>query len=133
MRSKILPISILLAAILVAGTFLLSSSKEGPQQISPVPISNVSTIDGKQIIEIHAKGGYSPKSTLAKAGVPTVLKVTTSGTFDCSSALTVPSLSYRGNLPATGETLIDVPPQEAGAVVRGVCSMGMYSFTVTFK
>jgi len=95
--------------------------------------NNVSIIDGKQVIQIMAKGGYSPRSSVAKAGMPTVLKIKTSGTFDCSSALVIPSLSYRANLPMSGETLIDVPTQPAGSTLQGVCAMGMYSFSVQFN
>ena len=95
--------------------------------------NNVSIVEGKQVIQIIAKGGYSPRNSVAKAGMPTVLKIKTSGTFDCSSALVIPSLSYRANLPMSGETLIDVPTQPAGSTLQGVCAMGMYSFSVQFN
>ena len=94
---------------------------------------NVTVVDGKQIITISAKGGYSPRVTSAAAGLPTVIKMDTQGTFDCSSALIIPSLSYQKYLPPSGETLIDVPPQKAGAKLQGLCSMGMYNFTVNFN
>lgn len=93
---------------------------------------NVSIVDGKQVITITAKGGYLPRNTTAKAGVPSVLKMDTNGTYDCSIALSIPSIGYRNNLPPQGETLIDVPAQPAGTKMRGICSMGMYSFTVNF-
>lgn len=99
---------------------------------SSVP-NNVSVVDGKQIVTITAKGGYSPRMTTAKADMPTTIKVVTRGTFDCSSALTIPSLSYQKNLPSTGETLIDVPPQSKGTTLKGLCSMGMYSFSIKFE
>lgn len=94
--------------------------------------ANVALVDGKQVITITAKGGYLPRTTTATAGVPTVLKIDTKGTYDCSVALAIPSIGYRNNLPPDGQTLIDVPPQPAGTSMRGVCSMGMYSFTVNF-
>ena len=94
---------------------------------------NVSIVDGKQIISINAKGGYFPRMTIAKAGIPTVIKMNTRGTFDCSAALTIPNLSYRKVLPPSGETLIDVPPQQVGTSMRGLCGMGMYNFTVNFN
>ena len=93
---------------------------------------NVSVVDDKQVITINAKGGYSPRVTTAKAGIPTVIKVATNGTFDCSSALTIPSLSYRSNLSPTGVTDIDVPSQKSGAKLQGLCAMGMYNFSVNF-
>jgi len=95
--------------------------------------ANVSNVGESQVIEISAKGGYSPRETTAKAGTPTTLKIKTSGTFDCSSALTIPKLGYQTNLPPSGETVVDVPPQKAGTVLTGLCSMGMYSFTIRFN
>ena len=102
---------------------------------SSAPTSQAATIstDGKQVIEITAKGGYSPQTTLAKADVPTIIKVKTNGTFDCSSALTIPSLGVTKHLPPSGETLIDVPAQKQGTTLRGLCGMGMYNFTVNFN
>ena len=76
----------------------------------PVAVSQV--VDGKQVIEIKAKGGYTPREILAKADMPTVIKVKTQGTFDCSSALVIPSLNYRSNLSPSGVTEIEVPPQK---------------------
>ena len=95
--------------------------------------TNVSIVGVSQTIEISAKGGYSPQSTTAKAGTPTTLKIKTSGTFDCSSALSIPKLGYQTILSPSGETVVDVPPQKAGTVLTGLCSMGMYSFTIRFE
>ena len=106
-----------------------NESNNGNQQVA----GNVSMVDGKQIITINAKGGYSPRATTAKAGVPTVIKMNTQGTFDCSSALNIPSLGINKNLPSSGETLIDVPLQSAGATIQGICSMGMYNFSIHFN
>lgn len=96
-------------------------------------VNNVSIVDGKQIIEINAKGGYTPRTTTAKAGIPTVIKMTTNGSFDCSSAVSIPSLNYRKNLPQSGETFIDVPAQKAGTKLQGLCAMGMYNFSIYFN
>jgi len=95
--------------------------------------NNVSMVDGKQIVEISAKGGYSPRLSLAKAGVPTTLRVKTNGTFDCSGALVIPSINYSENLPMSGTTDIDLPVQSAGKTIQGFCAMGMYNFEVDFQ
>lgn len=100
---------------------------------TPSSPSNVSVVDGKQIITITAKGGYSPRTTKAKAGMPTVINMKTQGTFDCSIALSIPSVGYQNNLPPTGETMIDIPTQEKGSVIKGTCSMGMYNFAIQFE
>ena len=89
--------------------------------------------DGVQYITINAKGGYSPKVSNAKAGIPTKLIIKTNGTYDCSAALVVRSLKYQQILPQNGETVIDVGVPVAGQPLQGVCSMGMYSFVVNFS
>jgi len=126
-------LSIVIAAVLIGGAILLVGSRKNSNNAIPRIIDNVSVVEGKQIIEISAKGGYSPQITVAKADLPTVLKVYTRGTFDCSSALVIPSLGYRNNLPMTGETLIDIPSQEVGSILNGLCSMGMYNFQIQFN
>ncbi len=95
--------------------------------------NNVKNEDGKQIIEVSAKGGYAPSMTTAKANVPTILRIQTSATFDCSSALRIPTLNYSKNLPPTGTTDIEVPAQVAGTTLEALCSMGMYGFSVAFN
>jgi len=122
-------ISILVAVILIGGTIFLTRGNNNLNN----NINNVSIVDGKQIITINAKGGYAPQITTAKADVPTIIKMDTRGTFDCSSALVIPSLNYRKSLPPSGETLIDVPPQKAGTKLQGLCAMGMYNFSINFN
>lgn len=112
---------------------LARGGTDGNTPASTPAASNVSSAGGKQVITINAKGGYSPRYTLAKADVPTALKIKTQATFDCSSALTIPSIGYRVNLPPTGETSVDLPVQPAGTILRGQCAMGMYSFSIEFK
>ncbi len=94
---------------------------------------NVSSADGKQVIDVSAKGGYTPRMTIAKAEVPTILRVKTNATFDCSSALRIPAINYSQNLPPTGTTDIEVPAQAAGTTLKALCSMGMYNFSISFK
>ena len=128
---KLTVASVILALIFIGGAIIFA--RNGAKTDTAVSQNNVSVADGKQIIEIDAKGGYSPSVTVAKANIPTVIKVKTQGTFDCSSALVIQSIGYRANLPPSGETLIEVPPQEAGSTLRGMCAMGMYNFSVKFN
>lgn len=127
---KATAISIILASVLIGGVIVLSA---GENTDSGKGVNNVSIVDGVQIINISAKGGYSPKVTTAKADIPTVIKVETRGTFDCSSALVIPSIGYRTNLTPSGVTDIEVPPQKAGTKFQGLCAMGMYNFVVNFN
>ncbi len=122
-------ISVIIAVIFIGGAFVLSK-KEGASQVANA--NNVSIVDGKQIIEIKAKGGYHPRKSIAKAGVPTIIRFDTNGTFDCSSSVRIPSMNISKSLPQTGTTDIVVGSQEV-ATLQGTCGMGMYPFEVEFK
>jgi plastocyanin domain-containing protein len=129
-------IPIIASAFIIGLALLFVVTRGGGQSndSANVPAGNVvSVVDGKQIIDITAKGGYSPRTITAQAGMPTILRVKTSGTFDCSSALVIPSINYRKNLPPSGITEIALGSQDAGKTIQGVCGMGMYSFAVRFN
>lgn len=128
---KATSISIILTGLFIGGAILLVSS--GKTSENNTNADNVSVVDGKQIIEIGAKGGYAPRVSIAKANIPTILRVQTRGTFDCSSALTIPSIGYRANLPPSGVSEIEVPAQKSGVTLQGICAMGMYNFKVQFN
>lgn len=99
---------------------------------SLTPADNVSIASGVQIIDLRAKGGYFPEKSVAKAGIPTILRVNTSGTFDCSSALRIPSMNISRNLPPSGRTEIDLGNPQVGTL-QGTCGMGMYPFEINFE
>lgn len=126
---KTIIISILVAAVLIGGA-LVSTRKS--DTIPVANANNVTVVDGKQIIEINAKGGYQPRNSIAKAGIPTIIRFNTQGTFDCSSAVRIPSMDISKSLPPTGVTDIDIGIQQV-ATLQGTCGMGMYPFEVEFK
>lgn len=95
-------------------------------------IQNVTVTSDTQIVEIKAKGGYQPRNSVAKAGIKTILRFTTKGTFDCSSSIRIPSLGIDKILPASGATDIDLGVQPVGTL-RGSCGMGMYPFSISFN
>jgi len=121
-----------IAAALVSVVALVLLARGGAKP-GDTARANVSNVGESQVIEISAKGGFSPRDVTAKAGTATTLKIKTSSTFDCSSSLTIPKLGYQTNLPPSGETVVDVPPQKPGSTLTGLCSMGMYSFTIQFE
>lgn len=122
-------------AIIVAGGIIGAALLYGTGAFTPEVASteNVSTENGTQVITVTARDKYAPHLTAAKAGVPTVLRMETNGTLDCSLSLTIPSIGYRQMLPTTGTTDIPLPAQQAGATVRGICAMGMKNFAVQFN
>ena len=127
---KYIVISIIIALLLIGGVIILGQNSSG--QTENVPANNVSMVSGKQIIEIRAKGGYQPRVSTAKAGVPTVLRFDTNGTFDCSASVRIPSLGIGKLLPQTGTTDIELGVVGAGTL-QGMCGMGMYPFEVIFQ
>jgi len=127
---KTISSAVLIIALIIGGAFLLSKNKDTPEPV--VNANNVTIVDGKQIIEITAKGGYLPRVSTAKADVPTVLRLNTQGTFDCSSSVRIPTLSISKNLPPSGVTDIDLGAQKVGTL-DGTCGMGMYPFEIVFE
>ncbi len=116
--------------IVIAG---LGSKSKTTDKISEESVQNVEVRDGVQYITIGAGGGYSPRVSVAQAGIPTKLIVKTNGTYDCSSSLVINAINYREMLPQTGETEIDLGIPEANTPLQGMCSMGMYSFLINFN
>lgn len=121
-------IAIIVALALIGG--VIAYNKNG-SDVELVNANNVSIVDGKQIIEITAKGGYQPRKSVAKAGVSTILRFKTGGTFDCSSSVRIPSMNITKILPQTGSTDIDIGSPTV-ATLKGSCGMGMYPFEIDF-
>lgn len=130
--NKIVSIIITVALVIGIGIVFFGQSKNNPDPTSTQSAQNVEIRDGVQYVTINARGGYSPKVSTAKAGIPTKLIVKTDSTYDCSAALVIRSISYQKILPQTGEEVIDLGIPQAGTL-QGLCSMGMYNFAVNFK
>ncbi len=122
-------LSLTLGALIILGAVLLSGG--GDAEAPKTDGSNVTMEEGKQVVSIDAKGGYLPRVSVAKAGIPTVVRFNTSGTFDCSAAVRMPSVGVSKILPQTGTTDIDIGVQESG-LFEGSCGMGMYPFEIRF-
>ena len=126
-------IAIILAGVIIGGAIIFSSHGGSSNSTGDsIKANNVSVIDGKQIVIINARGGYQPERSIAKAGVPTILRFVTNGTFDCSSSIRIPSMGIFKNLPQTGNTDIDLGVPQA-VTIEGTCGMGMYQFQVDFQ
>ncbi len=122
---------VFIAAALIIGA-ILYVGKSGSVTGGTTSVQNVTMENGKQIVSINVKGGYSPRVSTAKAGIPTILRFTTNGSFDCSSTLVLPSVGYRSTLPLSGITDIELPAQAVGTF-KGMCGMGMYNFSINFS
>ncbi len=126
---KAIIFSSVVVGLLLFGAIVLSSNKSSQTNI---PANNVTVVDGKQIIEIQAKGGYQPRISVAKSGLPTVIRFNTNGTFDCSASVRIPSMNISKVLPQSGSTDIDIGTPQV-ATLKGTCGMGMYPFEVDFQ
>lgn len=118
------------ALIAVFGALMVFQDGAPVSSTSDGESSNVSVKNGIQYVTLTAKGGYTPRTSTIAWGIPTKLIMKTNGAYDCSSALIIKSLNYRSNLPATGETEIDLGTPKTGEKIQGTCSMGMYSFAI---
>ena len=133
MSSKQISFIIILIGIVISAFIFFSGTPipKGKSAVLP-SLGNVFIQGGKQTVDITAKGGFEPKTSIAKTGVPTTLRITTNGTYDCSSSINIPERNIRQNLPANGVTEIDIGTHTPG-ILNGTCGMGMYPFTVEFK
>ncbi len=123
-------ISIIVSVALIGGTLYFVSDKSTS---TGTPSQNVEIRDGVQYVTVTAKGGYSPRTTQLKSGLPTKLVVKTDGTYDCSASLAIRSAGFQKILQPTGEEIIDLGTPKSGEKVQGVCSMGMYNFAINFN
>lgn len=126
------PASIIVTIGLVMAVGIVLLGQSDGSSNPPQPAQNVEIRDGVQYITITARGGYSPRVSAAQANMPTKLIVKTNGTYDCSAALVIRSIGYQKILPQTGEEVIDLGTPQAGTI-KGLCSMGMYSFSIDFN
>lgn len=131
---------IIIACVAFAGGLIFLASSSGQQTAassknsgSDTKVAAVQIVDGKQIIEVVAHGGYNPRDIVAKANIPTILRMKTSGTFDCSAAFVIPSLNIQKMLPQTGVTDFEIPAQTPGSNISATCGMGMYRLNINFN
>ena len=122
-------ISLIISIALIGGALYLVSDKSASGG-EVAQSQNVEMRDGVQYVTIAAKGGYSPRVTEIKGGIPTKLVVKTDGTYDCSASLVVRSVGFQKILQPTGEAVIDLGTPKSGEKVQGVCGMGMYNFQI---
>lgn len=131
--SKIILILSGLSILIIFWVYNFVTAQPPSTSTTQSSLSSITAQAGDQVITIAAKGGYSPKQSIAKAGVPTKLKIQTKGTYDCSTSLIIKSLNFQKLLPATGEVIVDAGVPAAGSSIVGICGMGMYSFVVNFN
>jgi len=135
MQAKLTITAILFVAFLLGSILIVTnSSSDTPQNAGGTTAAVAEAVieDGVQYVDITALGGYTPRTTKAQAGIPTVIRMKTENTFDCSLALVIRDLNYQEFLPQNGVTEIEIPAEKARGTLRGMCSMAMYHFEIEF-
>ena len=134
-----IPIVIIIIAVIIGVVIFLSPEKDVTPVIdnnvfstTTVSSNNVRMENDIQVIQLSARGGYSPRQSVAKAGIPTIIRFSTDNTFDCSRSVRIPSIKYSGILPQSGNTDVNIGTQSVG-LFTGSCGMGMYPFEVDFR
>lgn len=133
MQTKLTIIATVVAVVLVGVVLFGGRGSGGGDTGGVAAVGSAVMEDGVQVVDITARAGYSPRVTKAKAGVPTVIRMNTNGTYDCSMALAIPDLDYQSYLKPTGVEEIQVTAEKAQGILRGMCSMAMYHFQVDFE
>ena len=131
--NKTVSIILTLGLIVVIGIIFIGGDSKKENANGAGSVQGVEIKDGVQYVTINARGGYFPKVSSAKAGIPTKLIMKTSGIYDCSASLVIRAIDFQKILPPTGETEIDLGIPKAGVPLQGVCGMGMYSFVINFS
>ena len=133
---KIVGIIVIFFAFITLGSSLALSGISVPVLSYSRGISlvekNVYIANGVQIIAIKAGQGYSPLKTVAKAGIPTIIRFTTNGSLDCSTSIRIPTLNMSRFLDLNGTTDVDIGTPKVG-LLGGMCGMGMYPFSIDFQ
>lgn len=100
----------------------------------PAPTTTLDASDPEADLVLHAMDdGYEPRILYTTANKTNKLKVVTENTLACTLAFTIPELNIAVDLPVTGKTLLDLPPQPKGKAIRFSCSMGMYPGQIIFQ
>jgi hypothetical protein len=130
---KYLFMAVIFVLMISAGYLVACSSNSGDSSVSEDSAQETVDLEGKQVVEIIARGGYSPESVDVEALVPTVLLIKSQNAFGCERAFRLPQFKFGTTLPVNGETYIELGTFEAGTKIVGTCSMGMYSFIINFN
>ena len=127
-------IAVLFVGLLVGGVMWYQNENDSSrgETINGSQTSNVSIVDGKQQIVITAQQWYRPRTTIAKANMPTEIKIQGKNAYGCEAAVRIPQVNYSKIIDPTWSDIVQIPEQKPWDTIYGSCGMGMYSFQITF-
>ncbi len=85
--------------------------------------------DGRQVVDITVKGGYSPSLVRVEAGKPVRLRFDRQENSDCTARVVFPDLRKSATLAAFGTTTLDLDIAEPGEY-SWACGMNMLHGTL---
>lgn len=133
MKPFLIVLSLLISGLLVY--YAISPNDVSSKSVkSESKTTNITIEDEKQIVSIiSTAGGYSPSKTVAQANMPTILRMNSQNSYGCERSFRIPKMNINEILPTEGTTDIDLGTPEKGEEIFGSCSMGMYTFTISFE
>jgi sulfite exporter TauE/SafE len=105
---------------------------DDPSTFPSVSVATTPVVSSDVVVYAN-NDGYYPYESYALAGQPVTLRLLTNNTISCSRSFTIPSLNIKALLDASGEKIIEIPPQKAGTTLAYSCSMGMYTGVIKFQ
>lgn len=105
---------------------------DDPSNYPSVSIDNTPRVSSDVVVYVD-NDGYYPYESFAIADVPVTLRLKTNNTISCTRSFIIPSLNIKALLDATGEKVLEIPPQKAGTSLAYSCSMGMYTGVINFQ
>lgn len=105
---------------------------DDPANFPSVYVERAPVVSSDLVVYVK-NDGYYPYESYATAGEPVTLRLLTNNTISCSRSFIIPSLNIKALLDASGEKLIEIPPQEVGTTLAYSCSMGMYTGVIKFQ
>jgi Cu+-exporting ATPase len=96
---------------------------------SPQKATHAQVEDGRQVVDITVKGGYSPSLIRVEAGKPVRLRFDRQENSDCTARVVFPDFRKSASLAAFGTTTLDLDVAEPGEY-SWACGMNMLHGTL---
>jgi Cu+-exporting ATPase len=80
----------------------------------PKKVAEAGMAGGVQEVRVTVRGGYSPNRIRVRAGVPVRITFDRQEAGDCTSRVVFPDFGASADLPAFGQTTLELTPQVAG-------------------
>ena len=118
--------------LMVVGADLAVAAGLGWWFFGPKPTAEAAETDGGQEVRVVVRGGYSPNRIRARSGVPLRLVFDRQESGDCTSRVVFPDFGVSADLPAFGQTALELTPSTPGEY-GFACGMNMIHGTLVVE